>query len=102
MDRPVTSSRHGLGAMGGRLGTAGQGRQLQDATYFTSLLSRKTKEITEEIKRLKEEINRLHKNNSSYQMVRNGCTSARQLHRGVSMVHCIVAAPCLIAAGSQV
>ncbi|GBG27578.1 Intraflagellar transport protein 74-like [Hondaea fermentalgiana] len=61
-DRPVT--QHGMGGM--RVGTAGPKRQVQDTSYYITLLRNKCTEISAETKKLKKESDRFQADNSSY------------------------------------
>jgi intraflagellar transport protein 74 len=61
-DRPVTQQ----GMMGMRVGTAGPGRQVQDASFFMGKLHAKMTEITSEIERLHKEIEQDAKDKSQY------------------------------------
>ncbi|TMW61353.1 hypothetical protein Poli38472_012544 [Pythium oligandrum] len=61
-DRPVTQQ----GMMGMRVGTAGPGRQVQDASFFMGKLHAKTSEITTEIEKLRKEIEQDAKDKSQY------------------------------------
>lgn len=61
-DRPVT--QHGMGGM--RVGTAGPKRQVQDTSYYISLLRNKCTEISAEVKKLKKENDRFQADNNSY------------------------------------
>ena len=54
------------GMMGMRIKTAGPGRQVQDASYFITLLRTKCSELTSEITKFKGEINRHESDSSSY------------------------------------
>ncbi|DAZ99426.1 TPA: hypothetical protein N0F65_004059 [Lagenidium giganteum] len=61
-DRPVTQQ----GMMGMRVGSAGPGRQVQDASFFMGKLHSKTAEITSEIDKLRREIEQDAKDKSQY------------------------------------
>lgn len=61
-DRPVTQQ----GMMGMRVGTAGPGRQVQDASFFMGKLHAKTSEITNEIDKLHKEMEQDAKDKSQY------------------------------------
>ncbi|OQR96489.1 Intraflagellar Transport Protein 72/74 [Thraustotheca clavata] len=61
-DRPVTQQ----GMMGMRIGTAGPGRQVQDASYFTGKLHQKTSELMAEIEKINKEIEQDAKDKSQY------------------------------------
>ncbi|KAF4318181.1 hypothetical protein BBO99_00007432 [Phytophthora kernoviae] len=61
-DRPVTQQ----GMMGMRVGSAGPGRQVQDASFFKGKLHSKTAEITSEIEKLQREIEQDAKDKAQY------------------------------------
>ena len=65
-DRPVTQQ----GMMGMRPASAGPGRQIQDATYYSGLLRSKISQLTAEITKLKADIDQFNKDNSTYIAVR--------------------------------
>jgi intraflagellar transport protein 74 len=65
-DRPVTQQ----GMMGMRVGTAGPGRQVQDASYFMGKLHSKISEITTEVEKIRREIDQDAKDKSQYTQVR--------------------------------
>ncbi len=67
-DRPVTQQ----GMMGMRPASAGPGRQIQDATYYSGLLRSKISLLSAEIGKLKGEIEQFNKDNTTYVTVRGG------------------------------
>lgn len=62
VDRPVT--KHGISGI--RMGTAGPGRQVQDNTYYLSLLRTKIAEIKAETEKHQNEIKQFHSDNAQY------------------------------------
>jgi hypothetical protein len=56
--------------MGMRPASAGPGRQIQDATYYSGLLRSKISLLTAEITKLKGDIEQFNKDNSTYVAVR--------------------------------
>lgn len=62
--RPVT--QQGMAGMKNRVGTAGLGRQVQDASYYCGILRAKMKEINGEISKLKGEIQQHTRDANSY------------------------------------
>lgn len=61
-DRPVTQQ----GMMGMRVGSAGPGRQVQDASFFMGKLHSKTSELTAEIDKLQKEVEQDAKDKAQY------------------------------------
>lgn len=66
-DRPVTQQ----GMMGMRVATAGPGRQVQDASYFSGRLHQKIADIQKELDSLQDEVDREQKDKAQYAQVFN-------------------------------